>query len=159
MGGQLLQPGAGRRRAGRHGHGQPAADGHLRAAGSDDPDPGDLLIYEWDLDGDGELDDSTAEAPTHTYLTGGVYTVTLRVTDTSGATSTDTVTIKVGSGPLATIDTPTAGTTWATGESSASRAPAPTRRTARCPDRARLERGAGQLPHARQLPGDAHSSP
>ena len=66
------------------------------ASGSSDPDPGDLLIYEWDLDGDGELDDSTEEAPTHTYLQGGSYTVTLRVTDTSGATATDTVTITVG---------------------------------------------------------------
>ena len=86
------------------------------AGGSSDPDPGDLLIYEWDLDGDGELDDSTAKVPTHTYLAGGTYTVTLRVTDTSGATATDTVQITVGSGPVGSIDTPTAGTTWATGE-------------------------------------------
>ena len=64
------------------------------------------MIYEWDLDGDGELDDSTAQAPTHTYLTGGEYTVTLRVTDTSGATSTDTLTITVGSGPIGSIDVP-----------------------------------------------------
>ncbi len=85
------------------------------ARGSNDPDPGDLLIYEWDLDGDGELDDSTDEAPTHAYLQAGSYTVTLRVTDTSGAASTDTLTITVGSGPLGSIDTPTAATTWATG--------------------------------------------
>ncbi|HZO58690.1 MAG TPA: DNRLRE domain-containing protein [Solirubrobacterales bacterium] len=86
------------------------------AGGSSDPDSGDLLIYEWDLDGDGQFGDSTAAAPTHTYLEGGTYTVTLRVTDTSGATATDTVTITVGGGPVGSIDTPAAGTTWATGE-------------------------------------------
>ena len=85
------------------------------SAGTGDPDPADLLIYEWDLDGDGELDDSTEQAPTHTYLQGGTFTVTLRVTDTSGATATDTLTITVGSGPMGSIDTPAAGTTWATG--------------------------------------------
>ncbi len=83
---------------------------------STDPDPGDLLIHEWDLDGDGEFGDSSEPAPTHTYLNGGAYTVTLRVTDTSGATATDTITITVGSGPVGSIDTPTAGTTWATGD-------------------------------------------
>ena len=86
------------------------------SSGTSDPDPGDLLTYEWDLDGDGELDDSTDEAPTHTFLQGGTYTVTLRVTDTSGATSTDTLTITVGSGPVGSIDTPSTGTTWATGD-------------------------------------------
>ncbi len=86
------------------------------ATGSSDPDAGDLLIYEWDLDGDGEFGDSTEPEPTHTFLEGGVYTVSLRVTDTSGATATDTLTITVGSGPVGSIDTPTAGTTWATGD-------------------------------------------
>ena len=40
------------------------------ASGSSDPDAGDLLIYEWDLDGDGEFGDSQEQAPTHTYLAG-----------------------------------------------------------------------------------------
>ena len=54
----------------------------------------------WDLDGDGQLDDSTAaHAELHLQRPPGRYTVTLRVTDTSGAFDEDTVTINAGSGP------------------------------------------------------------
>ncbi len=86
------------------------------SAGTSDPDPGDLLVYEWDLDGDGELDDSTDTAPTHTFLAGGTFEVALRVTDTSGVSDTETITITVGSGPVGTIAAPAAGSTWAAGE-------------------------------------------
>jgi glucose/arabinose dehydrogenase/PKD repeat protein len=86
------------------------------SSGSSDPDAGDVLTREWDLDGDGEFDDSTAAHPQHTYLNGGVYTVALRVTDTSGATHTDTLTVTVTSGPVASIDTPAAGATWKAGD-------------------------------------------
>ena len=58
-----------------------------------------------------------ASRPRFTYTTPGVYTVTLRVTDTSGAFDEDTVTINAGSGPpVPTIDTPAAGTTWGVGQ-------------------------------------------
>jgi glucose/arabinose dehydrogenase/PKD repeat protein len=84
---------------------------------SSDPDAGDTLTYAWDLDGDGQLDDSTDSSPSFTYTTAGVYTVTLRVTDPSGALDEDTVTITAGSGPPApSIDTPVAGTTWRVGQ-------------------------------------------
>ena len=86
------------------------------ATGSSDPDAGDLLTYEWDLDGDGEFDDSTATHPQHTYLHGGTYTVALRVTDTSGAAHVDTLTIRATSDPVASIETPAAGTTWKAGD-------------------------------------------
>ena len=56
---------------------------------------GDALTYAWDLDGDTLLDDSTAAQPNFTYTTPGTYTVTLRVTDTKGASSTATVAIAV----------------------------------------------------------------
>ncbi len=85
-------------------------------AGSTDPDARDVLTYEWDLDGDGELDDSTEAAPSHTYLAGGTFTVALRVTDTSGASDTDTRTITVASGPVASISAPTGSTTWRAGD-------------------------------------------
>jgi glucose/arabinose dehydrogenase/PKD repeat protein len=81
--------------------------------GSTDPDPGDTLSYAWDLDGDGAYDDSTASQPTYTYTTQGSFNASLRVTDSHGASDTDSVTITVGNtAPTATIDTPAAGTTW-----------------------------------------------
>jgi glucose/arabinose dehydrogenase/PKD repeat protein len=85
--------------------------------GSTDPDPGDTLRYAWDLDGDGAYDDSTASQPTYTYTTQGSYNASLRVTDSRGASDTDSVTITVGNtAPTATILTPTAGTTWRVGD-------------------------------------------
>jgi glucose/arabinose dehydrogenase/PKD repeat protein len=84
--------------------------------GSSDPDAGDTLAYAWDLDGDGQYDDSTAVAPSHTYATDGVFIASLRVTDGAGASSSAAVTITVGnSPPAATIISPTPGTTWRVG--------------------------------------------
>src|SRR5919109_1417794 len=87
-------------------------------SGSTDPDAGDnTLSYAWDLDGDGQYDDSTAVAPSYTYTTQGVYTASLRVTDGHGASSTAAVTINVGNTPpTATITSPAPGTTWKVGD-------------------------------------------
>ena len=52
-----------------------------------------------------------------TYMQGGTFTVTLRVTDTSGATDTDTLTITVTSGPVGPIDSPAAAHDLGAGES------------------------------------------
>jgi glucose/arabinose dehydrogenase len=85
--------------------------------GSSDPDPGDTLSYAWDLDGDGAYDDSTSATPTYTYTSQGVYTASLRVTDSRGASSTASVTITVGNTPpTATINSPAPGTTWKVGD-------------------------------------------
>jgi glucose/arabinose dehydrogenase/PKD repeat protein len=85
--------------------------------GSSDPDAGDVLSYQWDLDGDGQTDDSTSAQPSFTYSTAGVYTVTLKVTDTSGGFDTDTITVNAGSGPpSATITAPLATDTWRVGQ-------------------------------------------
>jgi PKD repeat protein len=84
--------------------------------GSRDLD-GDSLSYAWDLDGDGAYDDSTAAQATYTYTTGGVFTASLRVTDSQGASATDPVRITVGNtAPTAAINGPSAGTTWKVGD-------------------------------------------
>jgi PKD repeat protein len=80
--------------------------------GSSDPE-GDPLTYAWDLDGDGEYDDSSSAAPSFTYTQNGAVDVGLRVTDGAGLDGTDTVTIVVGnSPPAAQIDAPAGGFSW-----------------------------------------------
>ncbi|WP_187414995.1 LamG-like jellyroll fold domain-containing protein [Nonomuraea sp. PA05] len=86
------------------------------AAGSTDAD-GDPLTYAWDLDGDGELDDSTSATPSRTYTQIGSYVVALRVKDDKGGQGDATVTVNVGNtAPAAAITTPTSATTWAVGD-------------------------------------------
>jgi PKD repeat protein len=86
--------------------------------GTESSDPeGNPLSYAWDLDGDRVYDDSTAAKPSYTYDTSGSYTASLRVTDSQGASDTDSVTISVGNTPpTAVINTPPAGTTWKVGD-------------------------------------------
>ena len=47
--------------------------------------PGGIARYRWDLDGDGQYDDSSAQNPSYTYSTAGTYPAKLRVTDNQGA--------------------------------------------------------------------------
>jgi len=84
--------------------------------GSNDAD-GDPLTYAWDLDGDGQYDDSTSPTVQHTYTTNGKVNVGLRVTDSKGAGDTATAEINVGNtAPIATITGPSPGTTWRVGD-------------------------------------------
>ncbi len=86
-------------------------------SGSTDPDANDSLDYAWDLDGDGEYDDSTAVMPSRTYTEVGTVTVGLEVTDDDGANDTDSVEIQPGNEPPETsIITPVAGSLWSAGE-------------------------------------------
>ncbi|MDA0180072.1 ThuA domain-containing protein [Solirubrobacter phytolaccae] len=77
------------------------------SAGSEDPD-GDALTYAWDF-GDGSAT-STAANPTHTFTTGGTFTVQLTVTDSSGKSGTSSVLVTVGNTrPTVTLDLPQGG--------------------------------------------------
>jgi glucose/arabinose dehydrogenase len=85
-------------------------------AGSSDPD-GDPLTYAWDLDGDGQYDDSSASQPSYTYTQSGSYIVRLKVTDDKGAFGTASTTITAGNTPpTAVIDTPGASLRWRVGD-------------------------------------------
>ena len=54
----------------------------LELDGSNSSDPnGDILTFAWDLDGDGEHDDSTQVQPTRTWMDDGSYPVSLTVSD------------------------------------------------------------------------------
>ncbi|HKA85290.1 MAG TPA: PQQ-dependent sugar dehydrogenase [Acidimicrobiales bacterium] len=88
-------------------------------SGSSDLDPADSLSYAWDLDGDGQFDDSTAVAPTHTYTAAGTVTAGLRVSDPAGASDTQSVTVTIGAPntpPAPVIDTPTSALRWKVGD-------------------------------------------
>ncbi|HWM62478.1 MAG TPA: PQQ-dependent sugar dehydrogenase, partial [Solirubrobacterales bacterium] len=67
--------------------------------GSSDPDEGDSLDYGWDLDGDGQFDDSADPQPTFTYDVGS-HEVRLRVTDSDGVSdTTEPITISADAPP------------------------------------------------------------
>lgn len=87
------------------------------AGASTDPDAGDTLTYAWDLDGDGNFNDSTALSPSYTYTTAGPRTVQLRVTDSTGLYSVATLHILPGnSAPVPVITTPTTALHWKVGD-------------------------------------------
>lgn len=66
----------------------------LDGSGSFDSD-GEVVLYEWDLDNDGQFDDATGVNPEVTFPTAGTFTVGLKVTDDSGSTDTDTAEVTV----------------------------------------------------------------
>ena len=89
----------------------------LDASGSTDPNGDSPLHYAWDLDGDGEFDDSTAVNPTKTFTAPGIYNPAVQVSDPSGATGTASVEVQVdNTPPVAHIDAPVATDTWAVGD-------------------------------------------
>jgi PKD repeat protein len=59
---------------------------------SSDPD-GTIATYAWDF---GDSMSGTGPTPDHTYLAGGLYNLTLQVTDDDGFTASDTSTVLIG---------------------------------------------------------------
>jgi hypothetical protein len=71
--------------------------------------------YDWDLDGDGVFETTDQPQPTFVYNGNGLFNATLRVTDSNGMSSTDTISVAVV-GAVSTISavTPNTGQTGAT---------------------------------------------
>ncbi len=87
----------------------------ITATASDaDASDGDTISYAWDLDNDGQFDDSTALSPTLTSAnltslginTAGAHTLSLRVTDSTGTatTVTSTLTLETVASPVISSD-------------------------------------------------------
>jgi uncharacterized repeat protein (TIGR01451 family) len=87
-------------------------------SGSQPAQSGDTLSYAWDLDGDGQFNDSTLQKPTYQYPAAGKYTTRLKVTDQRGGSDVSApIVISADAGnPTATILTPTASLTWKVGD-------------------------------------------
>ena len=107
--------------------------------GTRDPD-GDPITYEWDF-GDGTAH-STEPNPSHTYTAVGSYRATLTVTDNTGRSGTDDVTVVVGNA-APTVRSPRRPTAASSRSAtrSRSRSRSPTTRTAPC--RAIMRRARG----------------
>ena len=71
-------------------------------SGSSDPEDGVVATYSWAFGDPADPTGATIAAPSHTYATGGTYTVTLTVTDSAGAPASvsHTVTVSSGSTPF-----------------------------------------------------------
>ncbi len=78
---------------------------HFSAAGSNDPN-GEIVRYEWDLDGDGsfEYNSGLDQTAVYTYNESGDYNVSVMVTDSDGATDTESILITAIIRPVAVAD-------------------------------------------------------
>ncbi len=71
--------------------------------------------YAWDLDGNGSFESNNNSQPSFTYVSNGVFPVTLRVTDSNGLTATDTISVTVfGATTAITAANPATGGTGTT---------------------------------------------
>ena len=66
----------------------------FNAAGTTDPDGDELISFQWDFNGDGDID-ATGVAVTHVFTTQGGHDVTLYVTDADGGQASVTKTVPI----------------------------------------------------------------
>ncbi len=92
--------------------GPPPLTVHFTGGGSADPER-QPLTYLWDF-GDGTS--STAADPAHTYTRSGRFAARLTTSDGTLSTSSDPLTITVGSAPVAHITSPVNGATFRAGD-------------------------------------------
>ena len=84
--------------------------------GTTDAD-GDVITYAWDLDGDGDYDDSTAaDPPARTFTTAGTFTVRLRATDALGASNETAQVVTTQNTPPQPQIVLEAGEPWSVGD-------------------------------------------
>ena len=77
----------------------------IQFSGAGTDEDGTIILYEWDFDGDGIFEWSSGEngITTHIYNKAGVYSATLRVTDSDGNTGTDSRNIEIAQGLTSSI--------------------------------------------------------
>jgi PKD repeat protein len=71
---------------------------NLSAAKSTDHE-NNTVLYEWDLDNDGQFDDAAGVKSKYTFADNGTYTVSVRVTDAGGLSDIDDATVTVRNVP------------------------------------------------------------
>ena len=98
--------------------GSPPLTVQFDGTGSQPGQPGDTITFAWDLDGDGQFNDSTDPAPQFVYSNKGSYSARLKVTDNHGiSTLSDPLVINVDTrAPTAFIATPDSSLTWRVGD-------------------------------------------
>ena len=84
------------------------------ASASSDPGGG-ALEFAWDLDGDGQFDDSASATPSRTYATPGRVTARVRVRDADGLADTRNLPIVAGTPPVPSLSVSPA-TPWRVGD-------------------------------------------
>ena len=77
----------------------------IQFSGAGTDEDGEIVLYEWDFDGDGIFEWSSEEngITTHIYNKAGVYSATLRVTDSDNNTGTDSRRIEIAQGLTSAI--------------------------------------------------------
>lgn len=87
------------------------------AGASTDPDAGDTLAFDWDLDGDGRFGDGSGRTAAFTYERPGSVLVSVRVTDGEGLAAVAQVRLDVdNTPPVARIVSPAAGARFSVGQ-------------------------------------------